>query len=266
MIALPILISLSMLAQFGNAPETPAADPGSMTGTVIVGLETATVELAHLGPVVAYLECLGKPPLFELPAKSPRIQQKNARFHPDFLVVTRGQTVEMPNDDKIYHNVFSYSKPNAFDLGLYRQGTSRSVKFEHTGVVKLYCSIHESMNGVIFVAPSPYYTRVAKDGSFTIAGVPPGEYQLSIWCERLPVKTVKVEVKSAESTVCEIRVPLGGPTEKKDTSRIGGSSNLSPSSASEGSEGTPTTRSLEGTTRVEVRYAETDCCTPRDQS
>ena len=70
----------------------------------------------------------------------------------------------MPNDDVIFHNVFSYSTPNDFDLGLYPRGESRAKTFQYPGVVRIYCSIHESMNATIFVAPSIWHAVVGADG------------------------------------------------------------------------------------------------------
>jgi hypothetical protein len=132
------------------------------------------------------------------------VHQRDARFAPRFLAVAAGQTVEMPNDDAIYHNVFSYSKPNDFDLGLYPAGQSRSVTLRHPGAVNLYCSIHESMNGTIFVAPSPWFAVLGADGRFAIAGVPPGRYALSTWSERLPATRREVALRAGEALTLEV--------------------------------------------------------------
>ncbi|RIL03946.1 MAG: hypothetical protein DCC71_14610 [Proteobacteria bacterium] len=151
-----------------------------------VAFELPGMQLADLGPVVVYLA--DAPAGAPAPAggDSPSVHQKDARFAPGFLAVAAGARVAMPNDDLIYHNVFSYSKPNDFDLGLYPAGESRSVALAHPGVVKLYCSIHESMNGTIFVAPSRWFAVAAPDGRFELRGVPPGRYRLRTWNEKLP--------------------------------------------------------------------------------
>jgi hypothetical protein len=150
--------------------------------------------------VVVYLEPLdasAPPP----PPRRSVVRQRGARFDPGFVVIAAGQTVDMPNDDPIYHNVFSYSKPNDFDLGLYPSGQSRSVTFRHPGVVRTYCSIHESMNGTVFVSPTPLFAVVDDAGRFEIAEVPPARYRLRTWCDRLP------------PTEREVRIAPGAPLE-----------------------------------------------------
>ncbi len=168
---------------------------GSVQGTLRLRIEGA--KIAEAGPIVAYLEPLDGTPRPPVPTARPRVNQKDARFSPQFLAIAAGQSVAMPNDDAIYHNVFSYSTPNDFDLGLYPAGESRSVSFRHPGVVRTYCSIHESMSGTIFVAPTAYFAVVRASGAFEIRDVTPGRYRLKTWSERLP------------ETVREILVPAG---------------------------------------------------------
>ena len=183
--------------------ESPAqGDAASLAGRVTLDLPGAT--LAQLRPVVVHLEPLAGGQPTPAPRRTPRIHQRKARFSPSFGVVAKGQTVEMVNDDAIFHNVFSYSRPNDFDLGLYPAGQSRSVTFEHPGVVRTYCSIHESMNGLIFVAPSPHFDVVRPDGSFEIRGVPPGRYRVGTWCEKLPATSREVRLDPGARLSLEI--------------------------------------------------------------
>lgn len=139
-----------------------------------------------------------------VPASQPKVNQKNARFAPQFLAIAAGQSVAMPNDDAIYHNVFSYSTPNDFDLGLYPAGESRKVTFRHAGVVRTYCSIHESMSGTIFVAPNAYFAVVRPSGDFEIRGVVPGRYRLTTWCERLPAATREIQVDPGKNASVDL--------------------------------------------------------------
>jgi plastocyanin len=175
----------------------PSPRPGGVRGRVAIGVEA--VRLADLGPFVVFLEGTDGPLAYDTPGTDAVIHQKGATFDPPFLVIAAGRTVTVANDDAIFHNVFSYSRPNDFDLGLYEKGTSRSVTFRHPGVVRIYCSIHESMNGIIFVAPSPYFDTVAASGAFEIPGVPPGTYRLRTWNEKLPevVRDVTVHAGTA---------------------------------------------------------------------
>jgi plastocyanin len=204
------LAVLAFLTGLLAAPSgAPAQELGTIRGRVVLGIEGTT--FADVGPVVVYLESAPgngtKPPA----GPTPRVRQKDATFSPGFLAISAGQTVEMPNDDAIYHNVFSYSKPNDFDLGTYRAGESRSVTFRHPGVVRTYCSIHESMSGTIFVSPSPHFDEVADSGSFEIRGVPPGRHRLRTWCERLPDAVLDVEVAAGRTVDLELVVGRPAP-------------------------------------------------------
>lgn len=171
-----------------------------MRGRVVLDLPGMT--LAEIGPVVVYLETDGAES--RQPGSIATLRQKDARFVPEFLAVAAGQDVAMPNDDLIFHNVFSYSKPNDFDLGLYPSGDSRTVPLRHPGVVKIYCSIHETMNGTIFVSPSPWFTVAAPDGSFSLPGAPTGRARLRTWNERLPDTQRAVEIPAAGDLAVEV--------------------------------------------------------------
>ena len=179
-----------------------AAAPALAETVVVRGRATLSlsgVTLADVLPVMVYPEPLDAPPPRPPATPRPTVHQRDARFAPRFLAVAAGQTVDMPNDDAIYHNVFSYSKPNEFDLGLYPGGQSRAVSLHHPGMVKLYCSIHESMTGTIFVAPSPWFATLGADGHFAIPGVPPGRYRLATWSERLPSTRREITVRAGET-------------------------------------------------------------------
>jgi plastocyanin len=181
------------------------ADAGELRGRVELALPG--VALADVGPVVVYLE--GGPARSAAAAPPAEIRQQSARFSPPFLAVARGQAVEMPNDDDIYHNVFSFSAPNDFDLGLYPGGESRKVSFQHPGVVRIFCSIHEAMNGTLFVSPTPWFAVVEDDGRFTIAGAPAGRFRLRTWAAKLPPSEQEVSLGSG---VTSVAVRLGAGT------------------------------------------------------
>lgn len=197
--------AVALLLLSTGAPAV-AQEPATVRGRVVLAVEGA--RLRDVGPVVVYLVPVdAAAPVERAPETSPQIHQRSARFTPGFLAVAVGQNIRMPNDDAIYHNVFSYSRGNQFDLGLYPSGESRSVTFDRPGVVKIYCSIHESMNGTIFVAPGPHFAQVSAGGRFLLRGVPPGRYELRTWCERLP-ETRRVITLPAGAEI-ELEVPLG---------------------------------------------------------
>jgi plastocyanin len=171
-----------------------AADGGRVRGRVELGVEGIT--LASVAPVVVYLESLDGSGTGGVPEAVATMNQRDARFSPSFLVVAAGQSVRMANDDVIYHNVFSYSRPNDFDLGLYPAGESRTLALRHPGVVKIYCSIHESMNATILVTPTRWFDTVGATGRYALDGVRPGRYRAVVWSEQLPVVSREVEVGS----------------------------------------------------------------------
>jgi plastocyanin len=119
------------------------------------------------------------------------LRQKNKAFEPHLLVVTKGSTVQFPNLDPWFHNVFSLFNGKKFDLGLYEAGTTRTVHFDRQGVSYIFCNIHPEMSAVVVVVSSPYYGAATKSGDFAIVGVPPGRYTLHVWAENSLPETLE---------------------------------------------------------------------------
>jgi plastocyanin len=115
-----------------------------------------------------------------------RITQRGAAFWPHVLPVLVGTTVEWPNNDDIFHNVFSASETKPFDLGLYKHPEVKRVTFDKPGRVDVFCSIHTAMNCIILVLENPYFSTTDETGRYVIANVPPGTHKLKAWHERLP--------------------------------------------------------------------------------
>jgi hypothetical protein len=122
------------------------------------------------------------PALRPLPAP-PSMAQKNRAFVPAVLAVPVGATVEFPNLDPFFHNVFSYSKIRKFDLGRYPQGEKESVQFDRPGLVSIFCEIHYSMRAYVHVFDTPYFAVSDESGRFDLGDVDPGEYVLHVWQE-----------------------------------------------------------------------------------
>src|SRR3982074_615765 len=114
-------------------------------------------------------------------SKIPQLVQKNKSFHPSLLVVPVGGKVEFPNQDPIFHNVFSLFEGKRFDLGLYESGTTRFVEFDKPGISYIFCNIHAQMSAVVIALNTPYYAISDKGGEINIANVPPGRYELQIF-------------------------------------------------------------------------------------
>jgi len=123
-----------------------------------------------------------------------RVNQKGAAFLPHVLPIVAGTTVEWPNNDDIFHNVFSMSEANPFDLGLYKNPDVKRVPFNKAGRVDVFCSIHANMNCVVIVLENPCFAVADAGGKYAITNVPPGTYKLKAWHERLPSQTQEITV------------------------------------------------------------------------
>jgi plastocyanin len=117
------------------------------------------------------------------PGPMARLVQKNKQFLPHLLAITAGTTVEFPNRDPFFHDVFSIYHGRPFDLGLYESGTARKVVFTKPGVSFIFCNIHPEMSAVVLVLQTPYFAQTESDGHFHIAHLPPGRYKLEVWHE-----------------------------------------------------------------------------------
>jgi plastocyanin len=181
------------------APAAPATAPRASGVTIRGKLAVSnlwTIQKPDLSRVIVYLA--SSPALDAVPPPTAPVivAQRNKMFDPNFAVISIGTTVEFPNLDHFYHNVFSRSAAApAFDLSRYPYGQSKSLKFEKVGAIQLFCNIHPSMRSLIFVAPNPFFARADGDGHFQLTNVPPGEYELVVWSERC--KELRQKVKAA---------------------------------------------------------------------
>lgn len=160
------------------------------------------IDYSELTDFVVYID----QPITNLPASKPKtlqvITQRDAVFRPHVLPVQAGSTVEWPNKDDIFHNVFSMSESNPFDLGLYKDPEVKKVQFKNAGRVDVFCSIHSQMNCVILVLQNPFFASTDKAGRFRIENVPPGPYKLKAWHQRLPAEIKEITVpESGEARV-----------------------------------------------------------------
>jgi plastocyanin len=194
-----------VIALSGTVKAAPATRPaGIVTGKIVA---SGDVPLAEM---VVYLEPADSSTHFATPAQSAKVSQKGARFAPALTIVSVGQTVDFINDEEgsIEHNVFSNAPPKKFDLGMYPPGQSRSVTFDKPGPVFLYCSIHRYMDGVVFVTPAPFHSRVSSDGSYRIPDVPPGKWVVKTWQRRRRFKEAAVPVAVESGQTASIDLEL----------------------------------------------------------
>jgi len=201
--SLVVCLAAAVVASAASFPFAPSASAGGAANGAIRG----RVEIRR---AVTAMERrpgdadLGTPPVRSLPdlrrsvvylESAPRgafepteggravMDQRNETFVPHVLAITVGTTVDFPNSDKFYHNVFSLSKTKPFDLGRYATGSSRPVRFDRPGIVRVFCDIHSHMNAFILVFSHPFFALTDADGRYRIDNVPAGTYGVIAWNE-----------------------------------------------------------------------------------
>lgn len=224
-----VLVPIIGIALLGGSYPTPGGAPaGRVTGTVVLEENLATRRpqfrlYNDYGPgsvrdpsqpeertaVVVYLE--GLPPSRAPASLRVSLEQRNERFSPHVLAVKQGTVVEFPNRDPFFHNVFSLSRTKSFDLGRYAQGQAPSLVLNTPGVIQIYCQIHSDMSGYILVLENDFYEVVSEGGTFVFEDVPPGEYRLVAWHERITPVSQTVRVTSGSTSQVQIVIPLEGP-------------------------------------------------------
>ena len=143
-----------------------------------------------------------------LPTTRVAITQEHEAFTPRVVAITRGSTVEFPNADPFFHNVFSLSGPATFDLGRYPQGQSRLRAFTRAGLVKVFCHIHSHMSATILVLDHPYFVVPNLDGTFTLPQVPSGRYTIVGWHERIGEQSAAIEVGTGRAVTIDLALPV----------------------------------------------------------
>jgi hemoglobin len=191
--------------------------PGSLTGTITVdGQPLQGVGLVMLYPI--------KGNYAKRTAKYRIVEQRNKTFLPHLLAVPPGSTVAFPNYDDVYHNVFSTSATQPFDIGLYKNGQSREMKFDKIGLVRLGCNVHASMAAFIFVIDAPAYVPVEGSTPFNFRSLAPGTYKARVWSEHSlePVESQIVIKTGANNQVFDVKgdAPKGPPDDKFGQSRM----------------------------------------------
>jgi|SRR6185503_5203108 plastocyanin len=229
-----VLLAVAALVQAPSAPPPErAASGGRLEGIARISSRLTGSKMrvrvysepGDLGPppsgpaddpfanIVLYLEdapaLTGATPA---PAGLPTMRQHDERFTPHVLAVPTGSTISFPNDDPIYHNVFSLSRARTFDLGRYPQGETKSLRFDRAGVVQVFCHIHADMSGYILVLPNRYFVTPDSSGRFVMDDIPPGQYVLVAWHERIKPIVTPVRVTSGQTTMLELSIPLTEPT------------------------------------------------------
>ena len=165
-----------------------------------VGAVDGRVAVAGGGAAEVYVYVDGHGP--QGARKGLEIRQEGRQFSPRVAVVPSGTNVVFPNFDSVYHNVFSNSPRNTFDLGTYQAGDkARSVTVTGPGVVEVYCNLHQKMSAKILVVPNALFTKVRADGTFHLDNVPAGTRRLVAWSPETKPVAQRVEVTGGTTQV-----------------------------------------------------------------
>ena len=172
--------------------------------------KTQAPAISAVSSVVAWLIPLDRSVPPALAAQTYRMVQSNKQFLPHILVVPIGSTIDFPNEDPVFHNVFSLFNGKRFDLGLYQTHGSRTARFDREGVSYIFCNIHPEMGGIIVSLGSPYFTSSAT-GKLTLQDVPAGNYILHVWSERATLESLRgaerrISLKEGTNDLGEIRL------------------------------------------------------------
>jgi plastocyanin len=188
-ITVPVATAPPSAAYGARRVERPAARAGSELSNVIVFIQDA-------------------PKPATLPSTRARILQENETFIPRVVAITRGSTVDFPNGDPFFHDVFSLSRSGTFDLGSYPRGQTKSHQFRKAGLVKVYCHIHSHMTASIMVFDHTFFTIPKPDGGFTIEDVPAGTYKVSAWHERIGENSQPIRIEAGRTAEIQFSLPI----------------------------------------------------------
>lgn len=158
--------------------------------------------------VIIYLESTALITAHQDAGEVPQIAQIGEMFVPHVLPIVRGTTVEFPNQDPIFHNVFSLSGTKSFDLGRYPKGDSRSVTFDRPGIAPVFCHLHSNMSAIIVVLDNTFFTVPNAAGRYRIEDIPAGTYAIVAWHERSERVVQQVQVMSGQSVELNLTIPI----------------------------------------------------------
>jgi plastocyanin len=176
-----IAFGFSFVAACAAAQSSNGVPQSSVVAGTITIVDKDGVEVEDRSDVVVFIDGVASQETSH--HQMPVVSQMGRRFTPRVLPIVQGTAVEFPNDDDIFHNVFSLSKPRVFDLGIYPRATSKSVTFDQPGLVRVYCNIHPDMISTILVLKNELFDTTGPDGTFEIRNVPDGEVSLRVWSE-----------------------------------------------------------------------------------
>ena len=131
----------------------------------------------------------------------PKLDQNGCTFDPKVIIVRPGEEMAVMNSDGILHNVHTYSEKNT-PMNKAQPGFVKTMPltFDKAEVIQVRCDVHGWMKAWIVVVDSPYAVVTDERGSFSLAGVPAGTHQLTVWHGALGEQTQEVTVSEGKET------------------------------------------------------------------
>ena len=154
---------------------------------------------------VVYLKGIasGKP-WPEMLTKVPELDQEGCKFQPHVQVARQG-SLDIVNSDPVLHNTHGYyGKRTAFNVALPEKDQKVTKILKQPGTVRVDCDAHGWMLGWVHVVDNPYFFQTGEDGTFSITGVPPGDYTLAVWQEWLGETEYPITITAGGTTELDV--------------------------------------------------------------
>ena len=137
----------------------------------------------------------------DVPATNPVFDQKTCEFHPHVLVFPAGSTIDVINSDGILHNIHTTSTANPSQNQAQPKFKPKiQIKVDKPETIAIKCDVHGWMSGYWVATDTPYVAVTDAGGNFKIADLPPGDYDVELWQEKLGKATQKASIKAKEET------------------------------------------------------------------
>ena len=198
---------------------------GVVVGSAQAGTVMGTVSIdgdKKLRNIIIYMEPSDGRKIGD--GQSISVIQNNSTFDPPFNVIVKGEKVNFVNSEtkNIDHNVYSLSQKGKFDIGLNGKDSSRAVLFNEVGLIKFYCSVHKSMEGVISVVPTPYFAKLTDSNDFRIDNVPPGKWTIkAMIAHRRYTASAAIEQTVTDGEPTSIGMIISKKSRKKKIASLG---------------------------------------------
>ena len=220
LVAVGAAVAVAAVTAAGSAAQQVAG--GTVRGRVEIGVTVTTrrattaypsrsistpilAPISELRHVVVYLK---DAPARQVAPARVEIRQRDETFIPRVVAVPVGSVVDFPNDDPLYHNVFSLSRAKDFNLGRYPRGQTKGVRFDKPGIVKVFCDIHSHMTASVLVFNHPWFAVPDASGRYDLPDLPTGDREITAWHERLGDTTTRMRVESGRATTADFTLPV----------------------------------------------------------